>query len=96
MIVSLQEDLITESRRKLNVSKYIATGVPRLYVYSDVDLLIREKDVEAHADEAKKLDYVVQMEKWEGSRHCGHLVTDEARYWTVVKNLWNNKDKLEI
>lgn len=87
-IVTWQKDLISEARLDLNDGRYIRKDVPRAYLYSDADVMVKEKDVELHATEAEGLGYRVITERWVGTNHCGHLMGDEGRYWKVVEGLW--------
>lgn len=41
----------------------------RLYLYSDVDKLIPEKEIESHADEAEARGFAVRRELFIGSQH---------------------------
>ncbi|KAI7782253.1 hypothetical protein LA080_013659 [Diaporthe eres] len=63
----------------------------RAYIYSDEDALVDSRDIEEHAASAKQNGFVVAaLEKFVGSAHVAHVRVDEARYWRVVKDTWEN------
>ncbi|KAG6359891.1 hypothetical protein INS49_010944 [Diaporthe citri] len=68
-----------------------AAEVRRAYIYSDEDALVDSGDVEEHAASARRNGFVVSaLEKFKGSAHVAHVRVDEARYWRVVKDTWEN------
>lgn len=68
-----------------------AAEVRRAYIYSDEDALVDSRDIEEHAASAKQNGFVVAaLEKFVGSAHVAHVRVDEARYWGVVKDAWEN------
>lgn len=68
-----------------------AAEVRRAYIYSDEDALVDSRDIEEHAASAKQNGFVVAaLEKFVGSAHVAHVRVDEARYWAVVKDAWEN------
>lgn len=85
-----QVDLVDKARADLNNKKLFDTDVPRLYVYSAVDVMVRWPLVEEHAKEAEKLGYTVQKEKFQESSHCAHLIIDPVRYRGAVRRLWSS------
>jgi len=56
----------------------------RCYIYSQGDQSIRWKDVERHAEEARKQGWTTRMERFHDSRHVQHMRRDPARYWAVI------------
>ncbi|KIM98392.1 hypothetical protein OIDMADRAFT_43392 [Oidiodendron maius Zn] len=76
-------------RVDLNTKSLFDIDAPRLYIYSVADDMISWQFVEEHCNEAKKLGYTVNREKFMDSSHCGHLMTDEKRYWAAVLRLWS-------
>lgn len=76
-------------RRVINDDRNIPVESKRLYIYSDADPLIAERDVEGHAKEAMERGYGgVELEKFQGSTHVGHMRKDPERYWSVVEGFW--------
>ena len=65
--------------------------VRRTYIYSELDVMVDFKDVEAHAHEAEKKGFSVHLEKFDGSAHVAHVRKDEERYWRVVQTTWDGK-----
>ncbi|BGO98833.1 hypothetical protein RTG_01033 [Rhodotorula toruloides ATCC 204091] len=65
-------------------------SVPRLYLYSPSDLLIRHTDVEKHTALARSVAGVqdVRLEKFEGTAHVAHARKEGERYWSAVQRLW--------
>ncbi|KAK4052527.1 hypothetical protein OIO90_004294 [Microbotryomycetes sp. JL221] len=84
--IKRQPDVLTRT------SRFIQTQIPprpRLYLYSQTDLLIPAKDVERHGVEAQtKQDVDVTMVDFGKSQHVSHARTDKDKYWTSVKQLW--------
>lgn len=68
-----------------------AAEVRRAYIYSEEDALVDPRQIEEHAASAVRNGFVVAaVEKFVGSAHVAHVRVDEARYWAVVKNTWDN------
>ncbi|KAE8350315.1 hypothetical protein BDV28DRAFT_43281 [Aspergillus coremiiformis] len=85
-----KESLPVRGRRVVNSSDFIPTTSGRLYIYSDSDPLIGEKDVESHAQEAKTKGYgKIELEKFEGSGHVAHMRQDPKRYWAAIARFWD-------
>ncbi|GAB1312606.1 Transmembrane protein 53 [Madurella fahalii] len=72
----------------LNESGHRAREVRRTYVYSEADRLVGWRDVERHAEEARRKGFAVRTEKFERSEHVAHARTDGERYWRVVRETW--------
>lgn len=69
----------------LNDPKLVGLWVPRVYLYSDSDEVIRSEEICTHAGIAKKLGYSgLQEEVFPGTGHCGHILADPERYWAAV------------
>lgn len=81
-------DVIEQVRQDLNDTRLMALGARRCYIYSDADESVEAKDVEDHVDDARRKGWVVSTEKFVGSAHVGHMRQDSARYWKIVKELW--------
>ena len=88
------EDIAISLRRRLNDPEGAFTkgALKRLYIYSAADKLIPAEDVEAHGREAIGIigQHRVQMEDFVSSRHVGHVMLDEKRYWSLVEQLWRD------
>lgn len=61
----------------------------RTYIYSSEDDVIDWRHVEGDAERAKELGFVVNTERFIGSRHVAHAKEDPVRYWGIVKTTWN-------
>lgn len=62
----------------------------RTYIYSKGDALINFRDVESHADTARRIGGLdVKLEEFHNSPHVMHLKSDEERYWRVIQDVWN-------
>ena len=81
-------NLIDQLRMDLNDPKLFASGVPRLYIYSDGDRMVQWKHIEEHAEEANGLGYKVDLERYKESGHAAHMLNDPPRYWKAVEMLW--------
>lgn len=80
------EDIIIRIRRILNDQKILAKGIPRLYLYSKADALVRSQDVHDHVEEALRAGYLgVREEVFTVAPHCALLNEDASRYWDAVK-----------
>ncbi|KAK2789325.1 hypothetical protein FQN53_002167 [Emmonsiellopsis sp. PD_33] len=71
------------ARGTLNDLKFIGGGGERCYIYSERDELIRSRDVEDHAKQAKAKGWLVSLEKFDAP-HVAHMRVDPERYWGVV------------
>lgn len=72
-----------------------AAEVRRAYIYSGEDALVDPRDVEEHAASAARSGFAVAaVERFVGSAHVAHVRVDEARYWKVVKNTWENSSSI--
>ncbi|KAH8691134.1 hypothetical protein BGW36DRAFT_419707 [Talaromyces proteolyticus] len=67
-------------------------GVRSGYLYSDADDLIPCQDVEEHAAAAAEKGREVELVKFKGTPHVGHMRGDPERYWTVVERYMNLVD----
>ncbi|KAF1820771.1 uncharacterized protein K489DRAFT_411984 [Dissoconium aciculare CBS 342.82] len=64
-------------------------GRRRTYVYSREDEMIGWRDVEEHAGEAAgEGGFTVELVRFEGSAHVGHLRRDPERYWRTIEGVW--------
>ncbi|KAK2805112.1 hypothetical protein FQN50_006357 [Emmonsiellopsis sp. PD_5] len=76
-------DPMEVAREGLNDTRLVDGGARRCYIYSERDELIRSRDVEDHARQARGKGWVVDMEKFEAP-HVAHMRVDPERYWGVV------------
>ncbi len=74
-------DIIERSRRGVNDRELMDIKAPRMYVYSEEDPMVDWRFVEEHGNEAKKLGYKIDREKFVSSGHCGHMLLYGERYW---------------
>lgn len=72
----------------------MSKATPRLYLYSDTDLVIPSKAVEEHIAEAKQEGFDVQAELFHGSAHVSHARKDPERYWGAIRSVWDKAVKL--
>ena len=66
----------------------------RLYLYSPRDRITLAKDVERHAEEARRKGHSVHMEKFEWSWHITHARDYPERYWEACTRVWKQAAKL--
>jgi len=65
------------------------TASPRLYIYSARDKMTPASHVEKHIAEARRLGLDVDVEKFDGTPHVGHMRADSERYWGAVSHIWS-------
>lgn len=74
-----------------------AAEVRRAYIYSEEDALVDYRDIEEHAATAVQNGFkVAAIEKFAGSAHVAHVRVDEARYWAIVKDTWENSPRNSV
>lgn len=59
--------------------------IQMIYIYSDADELVPWKDVEEHAALASRNKRRVQLERFNGTPHVGHMRADPDRYWDIIQ-----------
>lgn len=92
-----QPNLVEEMRLRLNNPRLfpgMSKATPRLYLYSDTDLVIPSEAVEEHIAEAKQEGFDVQAELFHGSAHVSHARKDPERYWGAIRTLWDKAVKI--
>ena len=87
------EDTISRLRRRFNDSNVFHLGMPRLYLYSKNDKLVRWEHVREHACEAKRKGYQVTEEGFKNAAHAALLMEDNERYWAAVRELVLGKEE---
>jgi len=80
-----QENIITKVRRQLIDPELFPTTAPRVYIYSKTDEMVGWEHVEWNAKQAEENGYRVTTERYENSKHVGHLMKDPERYWDAVR-----------
>lgn len=83
-------NIIRRMRRWLLDPSLISSTAPRLYVYSDTDLLVGASDVERHANDAEAAGVRVLRRKVTNSKHIQHALADPEKYWASVLQLWKH------
>lgn len=80
------KNLMTRIRRGLEDQKLWDTHrIPRCYLYSVRDSLIKYQDVEKHATKAEGRGVQVLKVRFVGSEHCHHVREDGGKYWGAVR-----------
>ncbi|KAL0940585.1 uncharacterized protein CTRU02_203348 [Colletotrichum truncatum] len=79
-------------RASLNQPNLLQNELRRVYVYSKEDRMVDWEDVERHAEEASKIGFKVEKERFEGSPHVAHARLDSVRYWGAVRGLWEGEE----
>jgi hypothetical protein len=74
----------------INDPEYESVKSPRLHLYGTGDDIIPGSAVEEHAASAKQLGYQVDLVRFDGSPHVGHMRTDPDKYWRSVKEAWSS------
>lgn len=78
------ENVITRVRRELNDPLFFPTEARRVYIYSKTDDMVDWETVEEHAIGAEEDGCQVERERFNSSKHVGHMMEDSKRYWTAV------------
>ncbi|KUJ12591.1 uncharacterized protein LY89DRAFT_688243 [Mollisia scopiformis] len=84
------ENIIEKTRRWLNDWTTVDKRAKRLYVYSENDKLVGWRDVERHAEEARREGVDVSLLRETETPHVQHAFKDSERYWLRVKELWDS------
>ncbi|KAF2651585.1 indole-diterpene biosynthesis protein-like protein PaxU [Lophiostoma macrostomum CBS 122681] len=74
--------------RELNDPTIFDARTPRVYLYSKVDKMVGDDEVEEHADAAIAMGRDVVKVRFENSPHAGHVREDEGKYWGAVMGAW--------
>ncbi|CRG86738.1 hypothetical protein PISL3812_03749 [Talaromyces islandicus] len=83
---TLDKDLVTTAARSSGKEEADNNAVIKYcYIYSESDDLVPSKDVEEHAAHAVAKGREVELEKFDGSPHVGHMRQDPERYWAIVE-----------
>ena len=59
-----------------------------VYLYSKDDKQVDWKDIQEHAEQARKSGFHVEETVFEGSGHCAHHSLHREKYEEVVKDSW--------
>ncbi|KAF2756403.1 hypothetical protein EJ05DRAFT_477562 [Pseudovirgaria hyperparasitica] len=87
-ILTRSEHRITTNNRLLNDPALVDRRARRVYAYSRADVMVGWEDVERHAGVAREKGWGVELVRFEGSAHAGHVLEDRARYWAAVERAW--------
>jgi len=74
--------------RETNDASIFDVRTPRVYLYSKADLMVKDDEVEEHADQAEAQGWAVKRVRFEKSPHAGHIREDAGRYWKAVLEAW--------
>ncbi|ERF77149.1 hypothetical protein EPUS_08453 [Endocarpon pusillum Z07020] len=86
VIYGPKKNLMSRIRRGLEDQRLWDTHhIPRCYLYSKKDTLIKHQDVERHAVKAMRKGIPVVLATFERSEHCHHVREDKEKYWLAVK-----------
>lgn len=77
------------SSRATNDATLSPLTAHRIYMYSPSDEIIQSWAVEEHAAEARARGYQVELQRFEGSPHVGHMRAHPERYWGAIKEAWD-------
>ena len=91
-----EDHFIQKLRKDLNDEWFLQSERGRVYIYSKEDKIVGSGDVESHAKDAEEKETgEVRMHLWEKSSHVGHMNKDSARYWDIVKKLWEDEPTIK-
>ncbi|KAF2677899.1 indole-diterpene biosynthesis protein-like protein PaxU [Lentithecium fluviatile CBS 122367] len=83
-----KENPIVVMGRQMNDSTIFDVRTPRVYCYSRADVMVKDDEVEEHADHAEARGWAVKKVCFEKSPHAGHIREDERKYWDAVLEAW--------
>ena len=87
--ITWQHEPVAWACEALNDPKIMRRQAARSYIYSQEDLVVDYKGVEAHAESARKRGFDVSLNKFKSSHHVQHARTNPDEYWRVITNLWD-------
>jgi hypothetical protein len=87
-----ENNVISQTRRRLTNPTYFDPDAPRCYLYSKGDSLISWEDVHEHAEESIEAGISVTEVLFESSGHVEHAKEEAERYWDAVDATWSRKD----
>lgn len=99
-VTGISELFLAKVCRQLNQSPFLRGDVPRTYIYSKSDAVMRGEDILQHAADAKvslkesSNDSIVRVEEFVGSQHVNHISMDPERYWRIIGETWRQAVKL--
>ena len=70
------------------------TATPRMYLYSTADIVISSNAIEAHAAEARRAGFPVQIVNFKTSAHVSHARDYPEKYWGAVAEFWKDAMRL--
>lgn len=82
--------LVDLSRGLLNDEELVDGQAKRLYIYGEADRVVGWRDVERHAEDARRNGWGVKMLNEAESPHVQHIMLDKKRYWECVEDLWQD------
>lgn len=74
--------------RIMNDKSMASVEVPRLYLYSKEDEIIWWEDLEETVAQVKMEGFLVDLERFEGSPHVGHMRMHPEQYWNKISGSW--------
>jgi hypothetical protein len=83
---------VKELRAQLNDSAVFGSHARRLYLYSAADQMVGFQDVQSHLNAARARGYRAHGIMFQRSLHCALILEDAERYWTAIKNFWQDND----
>ena len=93
-VTGISELFLAKACRQLNQSPFLRGDVPRTYIYSKSDAVMREDDILQHAADARgslkdsSAESMVRIEEFVGSQHVNHVSVNPERYWKIVAETW--------
>jgi hypothetical protein len=82
------ENKLDRSWYRMNDERLFDLRACRLYVYSKADAIIHWRDIEDHAEMAKKIGWTVIEMRYEDSAHVCLLRDKPELYWAAAQGIW--------
>lgn len=90
------ENVVERGFRRSNEDADLSgKDVPRLYLYSKEDEIVGWRDVEEHAEIARRRGCVVRMVLFRDSAHVAHARGDGDKYWYAVRQMIERDTRLD-
>jgi hypothetical protein len=85
------EPVPDKNARLLLEPPLLSQTVSRTYMYGTADRMVPATDVEDHADKAASKGLPVKKEPFQGAQHVSLMRADAQRYWSLVKEAWDQR-----
>ncbi|KAJ4989894.1 hypothetical protein SVAN01_04541 [Stagonosporopsis vannaccii] len=93
LFVGSDNNVVTQTRRRLLDPALFDLQIPRCYLYSKADALIAWQDIYEHAGESMEHSGCVTEVLFEASDHVDHARQESSRYWDAIVTVWHQSQE---